>query len=197
MGKYYYHHRSQFQISAELAQKLKDDHGVSVAALLDEAGWNFDEDETGAITALGGNDDGEIGETDILETLAPYVADGSFIEDESDGDIRRHSFKAGRVEWEYARQESIFSPEMLRPSEAEAEIDDLHKRIAALEAVSPTRRYLVVYTHEYGADAYVVTAANLPSQEEVVRKLGLNFEPDTETIGILPLEGVPTPMNAA
>lgn len=38
--------------------------------------------------------------------------------------------------------------------------------------------YSITHIHEYGADTKIVRADHLPTEDEVVERLGLDFEPE-------------------
>ena len=38
--------------------------------------------------------------------------------------------------------------------------------------------YVVSHTHEYGVSSYLLEADNLPSEDDVVKALGINYEPE-------------------
>lgn len=40
--------------------------------------------------------------------------------------------------------------------------------------------YIILHNHRFGTTAYVVKASKLPTEKEVVKALGIDFEPDRE-----------------
>ena len=52
-------------------------------------------------------------------------------------------------------------------------------------------KYSVIHEHEYGADHYIVRSNHFPSDEEVIKALGLDFEEDEgETLTLAVLDDI-------